>query len=218
MPRPPKSRRRDSRAQVLAAARAEFAARGFPGAGVDRIAAKARVNKAMIYYHFTSKIGLYREVLRDGFRRLTDNARQAIAGAPTAIARFDAYIDSLVRTARADPHIVPIMLRELAGGGRHFDAETLRLMGGLFLLVQEILDEGRAAGEFREADALLTHFMVIGSTLLYVANEPIRDQVRRTGVLGRAARIPSDHAAMARHLGTVLRRTLCVAGEVSDDA
>jgi TetR/AcrR family transcriptional regulator len=218
MPRPTKSRRRDSRAQVLAAARAEFAARGFSGAGVDRIAAKARVNKAMIYYHFTSKIGLYREVLRDGFRRLTDNARQAIAGAPTAIARFDAYIDSLVRTARADPHIVPIMLRELAGGGRHFDAETLRLMGGLFLLVQEILDEGRAAGEFRETDALLTHFMVIGSTLLYVANEPIRDQVRRAGVLGRAARIPSDHAAMARHLGTVLRRTLCVAGEVSDDA
>jgi TetR/AcrR family transcriptional regulator len=218
MARPPKSRRRDSRAQVLAAARAEFAARGFPGAGVDRIAAKARVNKAMIYYHFTSKIGLYREVLRDGFRHLTDNARQAITGAPSAIARFDAYIDSLVRTARADPHIVPIMLRELAGGGRHFDAETLRLMGGLFLLVQEILADGRATGEFRETDALLTHFMVIGSTLLYVANEPIRDQVRRAGVLGRAARIPSDHAAMARHLGTVLRRTLCVADEVSGGA
>ena len=218
MPRPPKARRRDSRAQVLAAARGEFAARGFSGAGVDRIAAKARVNKAMIYYHFASKIGLYREVLRDGFRRLTENARQAIAEAPSAIGRFDAYLDSLVRTARADPHIVPILLREIAGGGRNFDAETLRLMGGLFLIVREILDEGRAAGEFREADAMLTHFMVIGSTMLYVANEPIRAQVRRTGVLGRAVRIPRGDAAMARHLGTVLRRTLCVAGEVSDHA
>ena len=101
MPRPPKSSRRDSRADVLAAARAEFAARGFSGAGVDRIALQARVNKAMIYYHFNSKIGLYREVLRDGFRRLTADARAAIAHAPTAIEKFDAYIESLLRTATA---------------------------------------------------------------------------------------------------------------------
>ena len=217
MPRPPKSTRRDSRADVLAAARTEFAARGFSGAGVDRIALKARVNKAMIYYHFSSKIGLYREVLRDGFRRLTDNARAAVATAPSAIGKFDAYIESLLRTARADPHIVPIMLREVAGGGRNFDAETLRLMTGLFLVVKEILDEGQSAGVFLEADPMLTHFMVMGSTMLYVANEPIRAHVRRSGVLGRTAKIPAGNASMAQHLGTVLRRTLGVA-EVPEHA
>ena len=214
MPRPPKSDRRDSRADVLAAARAEFAARGFSGAGVDRIALKARVNKAMIYYHFGSKIGLYREVLRDGFRRLTDNARAAIAHAPSAIGKFDAYIESLFRTAGSDPHIVPIMLREIAGGGRNFDAETLRLMSGLFLVVKGILDEGQSAGEFREADPMLIHFMVMGSTMLYVANEPIRAHVRRSGVLGRTAKIPAGNASMAQHLGTVLRRTLGVIDKV----
>ena len=217
MPRPPKSDRRDSRADVLAAARAEIAARGFSGAGVDRIALKARVNKAMIYYHFGSKIGLYREVLRDGFRRLTDNARAAIAHAPSAIGKFDAYIESLFRTAGGDPHIVPIMLREIAGGGRNFDAETLRLMSGLFLVVKGILDEGQSAGEFLEADPMLTHFMVMGSTMLYVANEPIRAHVRRSGVLGRTAKIPAGNASMAQHLGTVLRRTLGVA-EVPEHA
>ena len=50
-----------------AAAAAEFAARGFAGANVDRIARAARVNKAMIYYHFKSKAALYREILRDMF-------------------------------------------------------------------------------------------------------------------------------------------------------
>jgi AcrR family transcriptional regulator len=218
MPRPPNSSRRDSRADVLAAARAEFAARGFSGAGVDRIALKARVNKAMIYYHFAGKMGLYREVLRDGFRRLTGEARAAIAGAPSAIGKLDAYISSLLRTAGADPHIVPILLREVAGGGRNVDAETLRLMTGLFLVVKEILDEGRTAGEFRRADPMLTHFIIMGSAMLYVANEPIRVQVRRTGVLDRKAQIPTGNAAMARHLGTVLRRTLCVEQEVSNHA
>jgi TetR/AcrR family transcriptional regulator len=218
MPRPPNATRRDSRAAVLAAARVEFAARGFSGAGVDRIALKARVNKAMIYYHFGSKIGLYREVLRDGFRRLTGEARAAIAGAPSGIEKFDAYIASLLQTASAEPHIVPILLREMAGGGRNIDAETLRLMTGLFVVVKEILDQGRAAGEFHAVDPLLTHFIIIGSTMLYVANEPIRTQVRRTGVLGRNARVPKGNASMARHLGTVLRRTLCVDQEVPDHA
>ena len=218
MPRPLKSSLRDSRADVLSAARAEFAAHGFSGAGVDRIALLARVNKAMIYYHFKSKIGLYREVLRDGFRRLTTDARASIADAPTAIGKFDAYVGSLLRTASAEPHIVPILLRELAGGGRNFDAETLRMVTGLFLVVKEILDEGQASGEFRAADPMLTHFMVMGSTMLYVANEPVRAQVRRAGVLGRKARVPVGQAPMARHLATVLRCTLCVHKETSDHA
>src|SRR5512132_2946075 len=56
-----------SRQRLLTAAAAEFAARGFAGASVDRIARAARVNKAMIYYHFGSKAALYREILRDMF-------------------------------------------------------------------------------------------------------------------------------------------------------
>ena len=39
---------------ILAAAALEFAERGFAGARVDRIARRARVNKAMLYYHFKS--------------------------------------------------------------------------------------------------------------------------------------------------------------------
>jgi AcrR family transcriptional regulator len=185
---------------------------------VDRIALQAGVNKAMIYYHFNSKIGLYREVLREGFRRLTADARASIAHAPTAIEKFDAYVESLLRTATAEPHIVPILLREVAGGGRNFDAETLRMVTGLFLVVKEILDEGQSSGEFRAADPMLTHFMVMGSTMLFVANEPIRTQVRRARVLGRKARIPKGNASMARHLSTVLRCTLCVDKEASNHA
>ena len=56
-----------SKQRLLAAAAAEFAARGFAGANVDRIAKAARLNKAMIYYHFRSKAALYREILRDMF-------------------------------------------------------------------------------------------------------------------------------------------------------
>ncbi len=52
------------------AAVAEFAARGFDGAKVDRIASRARVNKAMLYYHFHNKAALYLTILREQFGAL----------------------------------------------------------------------------------------------------------------------------------------------------
>ena len=56
---------RDSRAAIFRAAALEFAERGYEAAGTDRIATRARVNKAMLYYHFGSKGELYAEVVRD---------------------------------------------------------------------------------------------------------------------------------------------------------
>ena len=49
---------------ILDAASAEFAERGFAGARVDEIAARAGVNKAMLYYRIGDKQTLYNAVLR----------------------------------------------------------------------------------------------------------------------------------------------------------
>ena len=61
-----------TREKILAAALAEFSARGFAGARVDAIARRARVNKRMLYYCFGAKQDLYREVLR---RKLAERSR-----------------------------------------------------------------------------------------------------------------------------------------------
>src|SRR5579863_607448 len=53
-----------TREKILAAALAEFSARGFAGARVDAIARRAGVNKRMLYYCFGAKQELYREILR----------------------------------------------------------------------------------------------------------------------------------------------------------
>jgi AcrR family transcriptional regulator len=52
-----------TRARILAAAVQEFAAKGFAGARVARIARRARVNKRMLYHYFGNKDDLFREIL-----------------------------------------------------------------------------------------------------------------------------------------------------------
>ncbi len=62
----PDERRRDperTREALLAAARAEFAAKGLAGARVGAIAARAGVNPQLISYYFGGKAGLYQAIL-----------------------------------------------------------------------------------------------------------------------------------------------------------
>jgi len=52
-----------TRDRILSAALDEFAAEGFAGARVARIARRARINKRMLYHYFGNKEDLFREIL-----------------------------------------------------------------------------------------------------------------------------------------------------------
>jgi TetR/AcrR family transcriptional regulator, regulator of cefoperazone and chloramphenicol sensitivity len=62
-----------TRDRILRAAVRLFAERGYDATGVRALAVKARVNQAAVNYHFKSKEGLYREVLREAIRALTQH-------------------------------------------------------------------------------------------------------------------------------------------------
>src|SRR6188768_4229264 len=158
MGRPARSKQRNSRTAILDAARAEFAARGFTGAGVDRVAARARVNKAMVYYHFGSKLALYRAVLAEEFDAVTNVATAAVDPDAPTFAQLEAYLRALLDVTTARPHIVPIFLREIAAGGRNLDADAMVKMMGLFQVVHGMLTRGEAAGDLRAVHPLMTHF------------------------------------------------------------
>ena len=114
----------DSHAAIFAAAAEEFAERGFEGAGVDRIAARAKVNKAMLYYHFGSKRHLYLEILRHMFGAVGLRARAIADGPGSAPEKTDAWIAAIVEEGARRPWFPSMMLRELASGAPRFDPET----------------------------------------------------------------------------------------------
>src|SRR6478736_2228027 len=62
-----------TRARILKTAVQLFAERGYEATSVRTLAAKAHVNQAAINYHFKTKDGLYREVLRDAIHALTED-------------------------------------------------------------------------------------------------------------------------------------------------
>jgi TetR/AcrR family transcriptional regulator len=208
MARPPRAEKRNSRADILKAARVEFAARGFAGAGVDRLARRARVNKAMLYYHFGSKLGLYRAALAEDFEALAAAAASAVAAVEPGAGQLDAYLRAILETARRRPHLVPMMLREIADGGRNLDVGSMRSMLAVFKVVHDVLAAGERAGEFRPLNPLMTHFVILGSAMLYTANEPIRIRVRQLRIPGGPRDVPIGPEPFVRYMNHLLRRAL----------
>jgi TetR/AcrR family transcriptional regulator len=163
----------DTHAALFKAAALEFSEHGFDAAAVDRIAARAGVNKAMLYYHFRSKRAAYLAVLRDMFQAVGARAREIAEGPGSAPEKLDRWIATIVTEAAARPWFPPIMLRELASGAPRFDPDTFAMMNAVFAAVRDIIVQGQREGVFRDADPLLTHLTIMPPILIFFARQRV---------------------------------------------
>jgi AcrR family transcriptional regulator len=175
------TRSAESRDRILAAAAAEFATHGFAGGGVDRIARRARLNKAMIYYHFHSKAGLYHELLRDMFRATAVRVEEIAGGDLHPEDKIRRFVAAFADEAARRPHIPPIMLRELAEKGQHLDPETLGLLRRVPRAFEGIVAEGVRNGTFSDESPFLTYSTIVGPLMFFLASAPVRTRLEKLG-------------------------------------
>ena len=180
----------------MQAAAEEFASRGFAGARVDQIARRARVNKAMVYYHFDDKAALYREILRDLFESVAKRLHGALTAGETPEERLHEFIRIVADETAARPLYPRIWLREMAEGGRHLDASIVKAIGAILAVLAAIVRHGRERGAFRHVEPLVVQMSIVAPLLLFAASAPIR---RRFGSLvDGAAAVPRE--AMVEYL------------------
>ena len=205
-PTPPsRTTARDSRDVIFSAAADLFSARGFDGVGVDDIAHAARLNKAMIYYHFDSKLALYREIVRDMLRAVGPHVTEIAARPAPADARLVAFIAGLVTLSDERPWFPPLMLREMTEGAPRLDPDTLALMKAVFVAFTRILGDGHRAGLFRPVNPVLAYMSVLGPVLLNAARERAAARPGRLD-LPMFAAVP--HADLTAHMQQAALRLL----------
>jgi TetR/AcrR family transcriptional regulator len=194
-----------TRPAIFAAAADAFSRRGFDGVVVDDIARAARVNKAMIYYHFDDKLGLYREIVREMLREAGARMTAIAADTGAADGKLARFVAEFVALADGRPYFPTLMMREIAEGALHLDAGTIALMRDVFLAFSRILTEGQQRGIFRQVQPVLAYMTIIGPVLLNAARERAAAQPGRQQ-LPMFARVP--HADLTRHMQDVARRML----------
>src|SRR5437773_3198691 len=170
-------RARVSPDRILAAAAAEFAAYGFAGARVDRIAGRARVNKAMLYYHFCSKQKLYRTLLRRVFTEAAERMQTIAASGGSPPDKIDRIVAAFAEFIDDHSFFPAIMLREVAEGGAHLDRETLRALVSVPRAFFAIVQDGIATGAFRAVHPIVAYFSTLAPIIFFLAAAPIRSEV-----------------------------------------
>jgi len=198
----PEKPARDTHAAILAAASVEFSELGYDGAGVDRIAAAAGVNKAMLYYHFGSKRELYLAILREILRVLGARARAIADGPERATVKLDSWIATIIEEAAARPWFPPIMLREMASGAPRLDPETFGLLNAIFGAVRDVLAQGRQENVFDDVDPLLTHLTIMPPILIFFA----RQRVLATHRASESVFEPRELGDFVTHMQRAARR------------
>lgn len=203
------ARRRDAaatREALLAAAAELFAERGYDGVPVAAIAARARVNKAMISYHFGGKRQLYLAIVTATFRDIVAGVEQLAASsrpAPEALRQLVALFGEMA--TRRYPHFCSMMLREVVAGGKHLDPALIDQPARLLGAVQRIVARGVADGDLRPVDPLLTHLSLVGSLVFFFATTRFRERVLTT----RRPAIKPPHASQyVKHIQDLLTHGL----------
>ena len=190
-------------AAILAAAVKEFTDKGFGGARIDAIAARARANKRMIYHYFGSKERLYLAVLESAYvdirtaeaqLRLTDLEPMA---AIETLAEFtwDYFLEhpeflSLLNTENLH------RAKFLKGSRR-----VLNLHSPLVSALSDILKRGAARGVFRkDADPVHVYISIASLGFFYLSN-----RWTLSTIFGRNLAAPAELRHRGEHIKAVMR-------------
>ena len=152
----------DAKGRILLAARQEFANRGFSGARMESIAGSAAINKAMLFYYFSSKEKLYRAVLDRALGEIFAEITSIVHERLTPESFMERFPEIYIRFLARNPDLPRILVFDLI----HNPQNISRTVAEIFhenasLMPQRLLDMIRSwhmQGLISEADPL--HFML----------------------------------------------------------
>lgn len=203
-----RGRPEESRQAILAAALAEFASQGIAGARTDAIAASAGVNKALLYYYFEDKEGLYRAALESVMVGLMERVQPVLTARGSgleklvdyAVTHFDyiAEMPSYSRIVQAE------MMRAGVGNSPHIQDLGEKYFRKIFEALTNALQEGIRHGEIRPLDTANAIVSLIGLIVFYFVSTPVSRVSGRYDPLSPEA-LRARRTALIDHVTALLR-------------
>ncbi len=163
--------------RILRAAEDSFAERGLAGARIGAIARAARVNKALLYYYFSSKEELHRFTLNALFQQLREQISSALQQPGTPTQQLLRYINSYFDFITEHPNYPRLFQRELMSEEPRLVKLVQEHLRPLHGRLTTVIREGIEQGEFRKVDPQHTLFNLVAMTVLYFAAAPVLRQV-----------------------------------------
>lgn len=151
--------------QILEAATAVFARRGFDGASMDDIVRESGISKGGLYWHFKSKDEIIAAILRQFFDQEMADMEAILArdgAADERLLQLSAHLADEMEQAFG---LLPISLEFYAVAARQESVRTFLqdYYDSYQTTLQELVEEGIAQGAFRPVDATAATTSIIAA-------------------------------------------------------
>lgn len=159
--------------RILEAAMVEFAEKGLSGARVDTIAARANINKRMLYHYFGDKEALYVAVMEKAYEGIRTAERELDLGASPPVDAIRELIHFTFQYFVEHPEFIRLLNNENLHGARYIrrSARILELHAPMVGYIREVLERGVAEGTFRSGvDPVQLYISIAGLAYFYLSN------------------------------------------------
>jgi AcrR family transcriptional regulator len=151
----------DKRRVILDAAVRVFATKGYHTSRVGDIAEEAGIAHGLLYHYFASKEEVLETVFRENWSELLESFARIERSDEPPLAQLEGIAKTLLRTWRARPDLVTVMVREVARSPQ-LQGQVDEIRAG-FLVIQRVIERGQADGSFRpDLDARLASWVFYG--------------------------------------------------------
>lgn len=159
--------------EILRAARAEFAEKGFSGARVEEIGARTKTATRMIYYYFGNKEGLYVAALEQAYADIRAVETELDLEHLSPVAAMCRLVDFTFEYERDNEDFVRIISSENINYALYLrQSKNVRTLNSNILEgIYKILEKGYADGSFhRRVIPLDLHLIIIALCFYRVSN------------------------------------------------
>jgi TetR/AcrR family transcriptional regulator len=163
----------ETREVILEAAERIFGDEGLEGARTEAIAAAAGVNKALLYYYFRSKDGLYRAVLEGYLADFNRQALEVLSSEGSARSLLLRYINLHFDFIGAHRHHGPLFQRmQMADEKTWVRVAREHGLPRLKALLK-VIERGMRTGEFRRMDINHAAISLVSLIVFYFSSAPV---------------------------------------------
>ena len=140
----------DKHQQIIEAAVRVFARNGYYNSRVSDIAREAGVASGTIYLYFKTKDEILVTLFREKMAAWVTYAREEIANEPDPVAKIRRLVALHFSVLEKDPALAEVVQVELRQGHKFFRGASAHEVSAYFELISTVLEEGQAAGVFRD--------------------------------------------------------------------
>ncbi len=161
----------DARRRLLEAGARIFASHGYSGTGVQQITDAAGANKAMLFYYFHTKDGIYDELLAEGITMLEEAVLKAETPADAPLAhRLRAFVGGMLNIVVEKPELARMLYREVTGGGESNRPAVVEHLSDCIQRLTIVLYAAMRADELAPDDPVLAAYSLFGMPVMFISS------------------------------------------------